>query len=154
MFGREFHLFLVAAFEREQRDAAGGRIFQLFAELDLLFVKTHEVMAAGVLDGRMKRRERLHENLALDITAPRAAGNLREQLKGAFARAKIRLVQRGVRVNDADERDVRKMQSLRDHLRADEDVNLARAEITENVAVVILAFHGVGIHALDARLGE
>ena len=154
MVGGEFHLFLVAAFEREQRDAADGRIFQLFAEFDFLFVKTDEVVAARVLDRRMKRRERLHEHFALDVAATGATGDLREQLKGAFARAKIRLMQRQVGVNDADERDVRKMQPLRDHLRADEDVNFARAKIAEHFAVIILALHRVGVHAFDARLGK
>src|SRR5665213_250226 len=152
MFGGKFHLFLVAAFEREQRDAADGRIFQLFAEFDFLFVKTVEVMAARVLDRRMKRRERLHKHLALDIAATGATGDLREQLEGAFARAKIRLMQREVGVNDADERDVRKMQTLGDHLRADEDIGLARAKIAEDFAIIVLALHRVGVHAPDARL--
>src|SRR5277367_3921314 len=154
MLGGKFYLFLVAAFEREQRDAADGRIFQLFAEFDFLFVKTVEVVAARVLDRRMKRRERLHKHLTLDVAATGATGDLREQLEGAFARAKIRLMQRKIGVNDADERDVRKMQALRDHLRADEDVGFARAKITEDFPVVILALHRVGVHALDARLGE
>src|SRR5271169_5935926 len=131
MLGGEFHLFLIAAFEREQRDSADGRIFQLFAKFDFLFVKTVEVVATRVLDRRMKRRERLHKNLALDVAATGATGDLREQLEGAFARAKIRLMQREVRVNDSNKRDVRKMQPLRDHLRADENVGLARAKIAE-----------------------
>src|SRR5471030_175294 len=152
MLGGEFYFFLIATFEREQRDAADGRIFQLFAEFDFLFVKTVEVVAARVLDRRIKRRERLHKNLALDVAATGAAGDLREQLEGAFARAKIRLMQREVRVDYADERDVRKMQPFRDHLRADEDVGLARAKIAENFALIILALHRVGVHALDARL--
>ena len=63
-------------------------------------------------------------------------------------------MQREVGVNNADERDVRKMQSLRDHLRADEDVGLARAKIAEDFAVIVLALHRVGVHALDARLGK
>src|SRR5277367_2550678 len=154
MLGGKFYLFLVAAFEREQRDAADGRIFQLFAKFNFLFVKTVEVVAARELDRRMKRRERLHKHLALHIAATGATGDLREQLEGAFARAKIRLMQREVGVDDADERDVRKMQPLRDHLRADEDVNFARAKITEHFAVIILALHRVGVHALDARLGK
>src|SRR5277367_6811395 len=152
MLGGKFYLFLVAAFEREQRDAADGRIFQLFAKFNFLFVKTVEVVAARELDRRMKRRERLHKHLALHIAATGATGDLREQLEGAFARAKIRLMQREVGVDDTDERDVRKMQPLRDHLRADEDVNLARAKITEHFPVIILALHRVGVHALDARL--
>src|SRR5271154_5982427 len=154
MVGGKFHFFLIAALEREQGDAADGRIFQLFAEFDFLFVKTVEVMAARELDRRMKRRERLHKHLALHIAATRATGDLREQLEGAFARAKIRLMQREVGVDDADERDVRKMQSLRDHLRADKDVNFARAKIAEDFPVIVLALHRVGVHALDARLGK
>src|SRR5271170_4741288 len=102
MVGGEFYFFRVAAFERQQRNAADGRIFQLFAEFDLLFVKTVEVVAARVLDRRMKRRERLHKHLALDVAATGASSDLREQLEGAFARAKIRLMQREVGVNDAD----------------------------------------------------
>ena len=152
MFGAEFHLVLVAALEREQCHAADGRIFQLLAEFDFLFVKTDEVVAARVLDRRMKRRECLHEHFALDVAAPGAAGDLREQLKGAFARAKIRLMQRKIGVNDADERDVRKMQALGNHLGADEDVGLAGAKIAEHLPVIVLALHRVGVHALDARL--
>ena len=154
MVGAEFHLVLVAAFEREQRHAAGGRIFQLFAEFDFLFVKAGEIVAARVLDGRMKRRERLHEHLALDVAAPGAAGDLREQLEGALARAEIRLMQRKIGVNDADERDVREMQPFGNHLRADEDVGLARAKIAEHFSVIILALHRVGVHAPDARVRE
>ncbi len=154
MFGGEFHFFLVAAFQREQRDAAERRIFQLLAEFDFLFVKAEEVVSARVLDGGMKRRESLHKDFAFDIAAAGAAGDLREQLEGAFARAEIRLMQREVGVNDADERDVWKMQTFRDHLRADEDVDFARAKIAEHVAVIVLALHHVGVHALDARLGK
>ena len=70
----------------------------------------------------------------------------------ALARAKIRLMQRKVGVNDADERDVRKMQPLRDHLRADKDVGLARAKIAEHFPVIVLALHRVSVHAFDARV--
>src|ERR1041385_4623469 len=62
MLGGKFYFVFVAAFEREQRDAADGRIFQLLAEFNFLFVKTVEVVAARVLDCRMKRRERLDKN--------------------------------------------------------------------------------------------
>src|SRR6202142_2267447 len=129
MLGGKFHLVLVAALEREQRDTAERRIFQLFAEFNFLFVKAGKIVAARVLDGRMKRRKRLHEHLAFNVAATGATGDLREQLEGALARAKIRLMQREVGVNDADERDVREMQALRNHLGADQDVGLAGAKI-------------------------
>ena len=72
MLGAEFHLVLVAALEGEQGHAADGRIFQLFAKLDFLVIKTGEIMTARILDGRMERGERLHEHLALDIAPPGA----------------------------------------------------------------------------------
>jgi hypothetical protein len=61
-------------------------------------------------------------------------------------------MQREIGVNDADERDVWEMQPLRDHLRADENIGLAGAKIAEDLPVVVLAFHRVGVHAFDARV--
>src|SRR5688572_22542371 len=127
MLRAQLHLLLVAPLERKQSDARERWIFQLLAEFDLLIVEAHEVVAARVLNRRMKRRERLHEDLALDIAPPRAPGDLRDQLKGPFARAKVGNVQRQVGVNNSDERHVRKVQALRNHLRADKDVDLADA---------------------------
>ena len=46
------------------------------------------------------------------------------------------------------------MQALGDHLGADEDINLAGAEIAQDAAVIVLAFHGIGVHAADARVRE
>ena len=95
----------------------------------------------------MKRRERLHEHFAFDIATAGATGDLRQQLERPLRRAKIRLMQRHVRVDDADKRDVRKMQPLRDHLRADEDINVAMLERVEHLSVILFAFHHVRIHA-------
>ena len=131
-----------------------GRVFELFAKFDFLLVKAGEVVAAGVLDRRMKRRERLDDDFAFDIAASGAPGDLGEELEGAFARAEIRHVQAEVGVDDADQRDVRKMQALGDHLRADQDVDFAGAKIAEDAAVIVLALQRVGIHAGDARVRE
>src|SRR5439155_9837163 len=121
MLGGEFHFVLVAAPEREQCDAAQRGIFELLAEFEFLFVKAGEIVPARELNGRMIGRKGLHKHLAFDVTASRATRDLREQLKRPLARAKIRLVQGKVRINDPDERDVGKMQALGDHLRTDED---------------------------------
>ena len=47
-----------------------------------------------------------------------------------------------------------KVQSLGDHLRADENIDLADAEIAEDAAVIVLALQRVGIHPRDARVRE
>src|SRR5262249_12978232 len=88
------------------------------------------------------------DDFALDIAAPRASGDLREKLEGPLARAKIRQVQPHVGVDDSDERDVREVQPLRDHLRADEDVDLARAERAKRLAIRLAMPHYIGVHAL------
>ena len=106
------------------------------------------------LDRRVMRRERLHEHLALDVAASRASGDLREELERPLARTKIGQVQAEVGVDDANERDVWKVQPFRDHLRADEDVDLAGAERAERLAIRFLARHRVGVHALHNGLWE
>ena len=70
------------------------------------------------------------------------------------AARKSGMCKREVGVDDPDQRDVGKMQALRDHLRADEDVGLARFERTQRIAMRVLALHGVGIHARDAGARE
>ena len=46
------------------------------------------------------------------------------------------------------------METLGDHLGAEENIDLAGAKIAEDAAEVILALEGIGIHAGDARLGK
>ena len=109
-------------------------------------------MPPGKLDGRMKGSKGLHKNLAFHVPATGPTGNLRQQLKGAFPGAKIRLVQGHIGINDAHQRHVGKMQSFRDHLGAEQDVNFAHPEIAQHATVIVLAFHGIGIHAPDRCL--
>ena len=131
-----------------------GRVFELFAELDLLRVEAVEVVPAGELNRRMKGGEGLDEHLAFDVAAARAPGHLRQQLEGPLARAEIRLMQREVGVDDAHQGDVGEMQALGDHLRADEDVDLADAEVAQDAAVILLPLQGIGVHAHGPRVRE
>ncbi len=109
-------------------------------------------MLPGVLNGRVKRRERLHDHFPFDIAAARAARHLREQLKGAFAGTKIGNVQAEIGVNNPHQRHVGEVQPFGDHLRADENVDFAGPKIAQNMAVIFLPFHRVGVHAPDASL--
>src|SRR5438445_10384728 len=102
----EFDFLFITAFDGEQSDATNRWIIQLFAKLDLLFVKTGEVMAARVLDRRMKGCKGLNDDFPLDIAATSATGHLREQLKGSFARSKIRNVQAQIGVDASDQGDI------------------------------------------------
>ena len=126
-----------------------------FTKFQFLLEVAGEIVMSRELNGRTERRVGLHENFAGGFAAARAARHLREQLKRPFARAEIGKVQREIGVDDSDERDVREMQTLRDHLRADENVDLAGAEGAQRFAIRILARHRIGIHPPhDCRSGK
>ena len=109
--------------------ADGGRIPHRLPELDLFAVEREVVLTAGVADAVVVREKRLHDGLAAYFASTRAAGDLRQQLKRPLAR---RGNLPGPRPTSAeitpDERDTREVVALREHLRADEDVELARRE--------------------------
>src|SRR5262245_42420409 len=140
MLGREPDLVLIPSSQGEQCDAAEGWITQLHAEFQFLFVKADEVMTARKLNRGMKRRECLHNDFAFDVPAPGASGDLRQQLKRSFSRPEVRLMQCEVGVNDSDQSHVWKVQAFGDHLRADQDVDLAGAKIAEDAAIIFFSF--------------
>src|SRR5262249_25385626 len=60
----------------------------------------------------------------------------------------------GIRADHADERDVREIQPLRHHLRADEYLRFALPKIAEDAGVRAFAGRRVPIHACHPRRGE
>ena len=111
-------------------------------------------MPPRILNCRMKGRECLHEHVALHVATSCASAHLREQLKRALARAKVRHVQAEIGIHDAHQGDIRKVESLGDHLGAHQDVDLPGPEIPQHSTIVILAFEGIRIHSRDACVGE
>ena len=101
-----------------------------FAELELLLEIAGEIMMARKLNRGTERRVSLHENFAVCLAAAGASGHLCEKLESAFAGAEIGEMQGEIGVDDSDKRHVREMQTFRDHLRADENVDLAGAKIS------------------------
>ena len=93
MVGKKPDPILAAPAQRQQRHPADWRIGQLLPELYFLLVKTDIIVAARILDRRMKRRERLHKHLALDVASTGATGHLRKQLERPLAGAEVRDVQ-------------------------------------------------------------
>ena len=60
----------------------------------------------------------------------RASGDLDQQLREFFARAEIRGKQAFVDADHRDEREVRQVVSLRQHLRAHQRIDAPRAEVS------------------------
>ena len=119
-------------------------------ERDLLLEESLKIMMPGVLDGWTGRREGLDDHLSLGVAPARTAGNLGKKLECPLPGTEVRRMQPRVRVDDADQGDIGKIQPLGDHLGSDEDVGLTGAEFSQNLAVRSFAGHRVRIHPGDA----
>src|SRR5436190_569264 len=62
----------------------------------------------------------------------RAAGDLRQELDAPFGGAEVGQVQRAVRVEHADQRNPRKIVTFCDHLRADQEIQLAAGKARQD----------------------
>ena len=102
---------------------------------ELLLRKPLVVVLHGRLEREVSRSGRLHEDfprLGAPAGSPRHLG---EELEGAFAGPEVRKVEADVGVDDPDQRDVGKIEPLRDHLRSEQDVHLSAANPLEDAEV-------------------
>src|SRR5205807_277201 len=76
---------------------------------------------------------------------------LREELKRALRRAEIGEAEADIRRDDADEGHSREVVAFRDHLCADEDVDLTVAKLPQNRRQRALAADGVAIEPGHSR---
>jgi hypothetical protein len=125
---------LRARIARDQDGVFEWRKIAALTKFEFLLKITREIVVAGKLDRRTKRRVSLYKNFTGRFSTSRASGDLREKLKRAFACAKIGQMQREICIDDSDQRHIRKMKTLRDHLCTDEDVDVACAEIYSRVS--------------------
>src|SRR5579859_4650720 len=94
---------------------------------------------------------RLDEHPTAAWPPSRPTRDLSDELKRPLARAKVGEVQSRIRVDHSHYRDVGKIQSLRDHLRAEQDIDLTRGHALEDLMVRPFARGGVEIHACNPR---
>ena len=71
-------------------------------------------------------RVALQQHMALLMFAPRAAGNLLQQLEGVFRSAQIAAGKAQIRIDHAYQREVREMVAFGQHLRADQHARVTR----------------------------
>src|SRR5947199_4331574 len=76
------------------------------AKFQFLFDVARKIVMARKLDRGRKGCVALHENFSRRLAAPGASGHLREQLKRALACAKVRKVQRQIRIDNSNQGDV------------------------------------------------
>ena len=152
--GHEVDLLGVPAAEDVADQVPVRRVAELGALLELGGGEAVEIEALGELDRVGGRLEALHDDHALEVAAARAAGDLGEELEGAFGGAEVRQLQREIGVDDAHQRHAREVEALGDHLRAEEHVVSAGAEIREHLPEEVLLAHRVGVDAGHAGAGE
>ena len=150
----ELGLGLVLAAAGEEEDVGERGVEELAAVVELLAGVAVVVVVPGVLDGGAVRGVGLDEDLAKLLATTGATGDLDEELEGALGGAEVGEVEGEVGVEHADEGDVGEVEPFGDHLGADEEVDFLGAEVAQGVAELVLALHGVGVHAGDAGLGE
>ena len=149
-----FPLFLLQTGEMEPHEAGKRRVGQLPAQGQLFRVKSLVVVCLRFADDIMVRIEGLDHDPPRAIAPSPPSRHLGEDLEGPFGGAKIRLAHGGVRGDDADESDARKIVPLGDHLRADEDIDLPPIETLEKLFRFTLPGCRVAVHAGDAGRGE
>src|SRR4051794_30156834 len=103
-------------------------------------------MSPRVLYGWMERRKCLDENLTLHIPAACSTSYLGQELKCPLTRAKIRLVQGHIGINDSNQRHVGKMKTLGNHLRSQKHINFTDSKITQDAPEIVLALERIRIH--------
>ena len=94
----------------------------------------------------MFRVERLHVDASPVLATAGPPGHLGDQLEGPLRGAKVGQVQGGVRIDDAHDGHVRKVQSLGNHLGAEQDLNLTGSKSVQGPFVAAAAAHCIGIH--------
>src|SRR5262249_2874069 len=92
----------------------------------------------------------LDHNLSRFAAASGTAGHLSQQLKRSLGRAEVGQRKRRVGANDTDEGNARKVVSLRNHLRADQNVDVPAAESAEHAFEIAAVPHRVAVSAADA----
>ena len=99
------------------------------------------------LDPHLARR-------AVRRVAPGAPRRLHQEREQAFRRAKVAAEERRVGIDRGDEADAAKVVALGDHLRADQDVDLARVDGAERRLERAFPARAVGVDARDPRFGK
>ena len=98
------------------------------------------------------RLKRLHNRPALIPAPARAPGYLIQQLKRALPRAIVRYAQSHIRRHHAHQRNLRKMQPFRYHLRSHQNPRLARPESPQQAFVRLRAARDVPVPAQNPRV--
>ena len=138
---------------RERRQAGGAPLGEQRRGEAVVIVRGQRAIE------RMRREIGLHDDLARQVRAAGAARDLEQQRGEPLRRAEIGAVERVVGAEHADQRQAREIVALGEHLRADEDVDVAgvrpaRARRRTRPCVCVLSRSMRAIRAAGKRVRQ
>ena len=122
------------ALDPHHREARKRRIHKLAAQFQFAAHEARVILIAGGADAVMMRRVGLDDHAARALAASRASRDLGQQLERSLGGAEVGQVQRHVGEDDRGQRDAGKIETLGDHLRADQNIDLAGAKLGQDSA--------------------
>ena len=130
------------------------RIAGALAQLDLARIERLAVAGDQRLHHRMLGLMRLQIADAAARLAAGAADHLMQKLEGALAGARIAVAEAEIGIDDADQIEPRKMMTLGDELRADDQSNRPSRHVVEFGAQALDQFDQIAREHQDARVRE
>ena len=144
----------VLALEGQPDDPGEGRVLELSAPLKLRLHEGGVVVGRRCLEAGVARAERLNDDPPRLVAAPGPTGDLDQKLHRALRGAEVRDVQRLIGQQHGDERDAGHVVPLRDHLRADENVEIPGLPGVQDPPLGSTAGRDVTIQPRDPGSGE
>ena len=151
---KEIRLLLIVGSDDNVHERAVGRVMEFLSAFFFVFEETEKIVLLGKSNTRVFRHPGLHDHAPGLHPAASAPCELRQQLERAFAGAEIRKPEAHIRQNHTHERHVREIESLGDHLRADQNVDLLLPKSFQDLFVGIFFLSSVRIHPRDTGARE
>src|SRR5439155_2377276 len=133
-----------------------GRIAEGTPPLELLLEESGRVVAGGMLETPGFRAKRLHQHPSARGPSTAPACQLCDEREGALLGAKVRKAQGGIGIDHDGELDLRKVVSLRPHLRSNQDSRTRVGETSKEAGCPVLSPTDVAVEPehLERRQGR
>jgi len=152
LFAGESSGQLVTVANHEPDQPPKRRVTMPLAKREFFLIERVVVLPARGADGVMLRGVGLDDDEPTREMPAGSPSDLRQQLERALGRAIVREIDARIGMHDPDRRYSGKIEPFGDHLRSDDDVDLATEDTLEKRSRVIAALHDVPIPAQHARL--
>ena len=152
--GSLFHDGVLTVLQVDGSQARIGRIAELLSLGNEGAVESGIVVVHHLADDGHILLLGLQDDQSALLLAACPSADLRHHHEGVLVGTEVGHVEHGVGTDDAYHRDVVEVKTLRDHLRANQDIGAPSPEVGDDALVGIAGAGGVQVHAGDAGIGE